>query len=145
MNDHMYIANHGGMCCGIKHIFQMGTSPNAVDSRIEQSTAKRPNTRDVSYIPAESSDNFYHLDAPSETKLERLKRYINFLSERRPSHIVEVVISESKWEHQNQIAWMPVLEELGFKKVSRAFNSNSGNTVHIYHLILLEGKVCEHD
>lgn len=41
----------------------------------------------------------------------------------------------------DQRMWFPVLEELGFKRVSVVQNSNSGNIVTVFHLVMEGGKI----
>ena len=52
---------------------------------------------------------------------------------------LEVFTDDSTYEplfSYDQSKWAPFLEERGFKMVTRFPNSNSGNYVHVYHLVM---------
>jgi len=51
----------------------------------------------------------------------------------RPSGIIEIVLVDSKWEAQ-KTHWGEFIEGLGFKLVNEHLNSNSSNTIYVYHL-----------
>lgn len=126
------LAYHGGKCCGIKTIYGFEENPDELELAL---TATPPTDHDILYNNVQSNMNFFHLAAPEETRLERLDRYIAYVKERRPWHIIEVALAEGSFIHQIE-AWGRILKERGFKLKTSAKNSNSGNTVHIFHLVI---------
>lgn len=129
----MQLVFHGGKCCGIKTVYCMGTSPDEKHEALEK--LARRNNRDQTYGDVSSDMRFFTDDAPEESGKDRLKRYITFMERNRPRNVLEVVLCEfSRCEWQDQTAWVPTLEELGFKLVNRHSNSNSGNFIQIWHL-----------
>lgn len=138
----MRISLHGGNCCGVKHIHELGQYPNT-------KVAARKGTKVTSFGQKHSiygyllssgmndmrtsnskkSCDFFNLAAPQETYAERLKRFVQFIKDNRPNGIIEVIIN------LQQTKWKPILEELGFKSVSSGKNSNTGSTITIYHLV----------
>lgn len=132
----MKITFHGGECCGIRHISGFGTEPNAKLSALE--AIKYPGDRvaeaDTYGLPVSSCFNVYTLDAPEETYVERLDRYLKFLDEFRPQGITEVTLADDGTDYDNQLPeWEPLLLERGFVPVTNCYNSNSGNRVYVYH------------
>lgn len=129
----MQLVFHGGKCCGIKTVYCMGTDPAENQPPLEK-LSKR-NNHDQSYHEVGSGIRFFTDDAPEESGKARLKRYIEFMERNRPRNVLEVVLCESsRYEWQDQTAWVSTLEELGFKLVNRHSNSNSGNFIQIWHL-----------
>jgi hypothetical protein len=130
----MYIKLHGGACCGIKHIHDMGGSPDtklsARDALIDGATSfNRHPVRGVNDAHADTyPEDFFYEEAPAETGAKRLDRLLKFLKKRRPHGIVEIVLTNS------QHLWFPVLEDHGFVKVTTAVNSNTDNTLNVFHL-----------
>lgn len=129
----MQLVFHGGKCCGIKTVYCMGTSP--AETQPSLGKLARRNNHDQSYHEVSSGIRFFSDAAPEESGKARLKRYIEFMEKNRPRNVLEVVLCESsRYEWQDQSAWVPTLEELGFKMVNRHSNSNSGNHIQIWHL-----------
>lgn len=135
----MRLACHGGMCCGIKHIFEMGLYPAFPVPALKEVGS---NTDDISYNFARQDKRFFHPAAPVETHVERLDRYLAFLDSRRPSEIVEITLV-LKGSHA-QTMWVPIIEERGFREVTPeggVYNSNSGNCVGVFHRYTRDGEV----
>lgn len=130
----MIISFHGGMCCGIKHIYDMG-NPDTMCSPI--TATKKRLYHDVNYTYSRQDLNFFTDEAPAETKLQRLDRYLAFLRDRRPGGIVEIVlVAQDDWYWKYSL-WEPLLLERGFVKVGpEVFNSNSDNKIQVFHLIM---------
>lgn len=129
----MQLVFHGGKCCGIKTVYCMGTSPDEKHEALEK--LARRNNSDQSYHEVGSGIRFFSDAAPEESGKARLKRYIEFMEKNRPRNVLEIVLCESsRYEWQDQTAWVSTLEELGFKMVNRHSNSNSGNHIQIWHL-----------
>ena len=146
----MKITHHGGGCCGIKQICSLGYSPDefmyGFDAPKDSDAAKRYANEDARGGAVESDRNIYWFSRPGETAGERFDAYLDFLRKHRPCSLVEVTIVPYEdsvrfpddahcWEEYQQ-EWVPFLEERGFKCVARVANSNSGNHVEVYHLIL---------
>lgn len=119
----MYMTYHGGRCCGIKHIWGMVDGPNTV--LIEQ-------TKPVDANSGWSHHQYNH-PRPRETAAKRLDAMIAFARMNWPEHIIEVVCADTPYQKQAQ-NWNDALIERGFKEVNRNINSNSTNTVVVYHL-----------
>lgn len=131
------LVNHGGKCCGIKTIYGFGQYPD--DTSDSLPTLVSPNNLDIMYGDVSSNGRFFHLSAPEETTKHRLDRYIEYVRELRPKHVIEAVLYSNSHRHAMcQEAWFPVLEDRGFKEVTAAENCNSGNTIHIFHLVISE-------
>lgn len=128
----MQLVFHGGKCCGIKTVYCMGTSP--VEKHESLVALSRRNNSDQTYGEVGSGMRFFTDSAPEESGKDRLQRYITFMERNRPRNVLEVVLCESSSDWQNQTAWVPTLEGLGFKMVNRHSNANSGNFIQIWHL-----------
>lgn len=123
----MPIYLHGGKCCGIKQIFQLGCDPeDEADEKAETPPAPYEGSSHIN-----SPVDFFHPAAPEETTGERLDRYLAFIKEKRPKGLVEVVLSSYQFA-----GWRKPLEKLGFTKVSAFKNGNSGNPCEVYHLVM---------
>lgn len=117
---------HGGKCCGIKHIQGLGWSPN--ETIVRKKKTRPLKSEASSYM--NSTRPFFCDSAPAETYEKRLDRIIDFIEAKRPKGVIEVVLSDSQL-----ILWRSKIEARGFELVTKAKNSNSGGTIHIYHLI----------
>lgn len=134
----MMISLHGGICCGIKHIHNLGGYPEgnlaARDALPEDKTSFFPNALRSASTDMRSSDrakshlDFYNEAAPLEKGHERFSRMVAFMKEHRPHHMIEVVLSG------NQTAWHKYLKAHHFRKVSEFYNSNTGATLTVWHL-----------
>lgn len=120
----MRLILHGGKCCGIKHIYDLGYSAMDME-RAKRETTELPD-EGARYMS--SVRPFFYPAAPAETKGARLDRYLAFLDENRPRGVCEIILSD--WQ---LVGWRSFIESRGFKLVNKCKNSNSGNTIHIYH------------
>ncbi len=134
----MYLGYHGGKCCGIKTIWHLGTKP---EHEVTPVSKKEDKSLDQCGDDVQSDYPFFFRAAPEESAVNRLDRYIKFLKEKRPSGLVEIALAESQYNWVDQSAWFPVLEERGFKQVVRFKNSNSGNWVRVFYLVIEDGEV----
>lgn len=75
---------------------------------------------------------WYYPKRKRETIGDRLKAYIKWADSDRSGQVLEIVLGLEDW---NQKAWIPFIEKLGFKLVTLFENSNSGNTVGIWHRV----------
>ena len=128
----MQLAFHIGKCCGIKTIWGMGVNPLGDEYALPELSGKVQHDRMGAAV--DTNLRFFHEEAPQESKLKRLDRYLKFVRRERPQHIVEIVLAESAYYHADQSAWVPELEARGFRLVNSCMNSNSRNTIHVYHL-----------
>lgn len=125
----MELFTHGGKCCGIKTIFSVGYDPeNAIENAIEN--AKRYP------VDHRGAYQWFKGKAPTETSVQRLKRFVEQVRVDRPGHIIEVVTATICDQTKK---WRPHLEALGFKEVTKAKNSNSLQIVSIWHCIVKDG------
>lgn len=132
----MRIGLHGGNCCGIKHINELGYHPtinmSARKGRLTMTSFGQHwsggNNDMISYNPKGKCD-FFNLAAPKESYEARFKRFVAFIKEHRSHGIIEVILNNS------QKAWLPILKELGFTQASTAKNSNTAATIFVHHLV----------
>lgn len=130
----MHIKLHGGACCGIKHIHALGSDPHyqivarkALDPT--KTSFGRRGCTGVNDAHADTyPEDFFNEDAPKETYIDRFDRLLAFVKDNRPHGIVEVVLVSC------QDAWFPLIEERGFKLVTKAKNSNTSAMLHVFHL-----------
>lgn len=145
----MRITHHGGGCCGIKQICMLGCSPDDVMYKTAApehlGEAKGYARRDADGRGADSTTNIYWFERPTEKAGERFDAYLEFLKKYRPCSLVEVTIvpyedsakdDDEEWWEEYQKTWIPFLKKRGFKRVAKFANSNSGNHIEVYHLIL---------
>lgn len=136
---------HSGRCCGITNIYMgdYGCTPDIVlDAKPKRNTIESPLTT----AEVNSREYLFHdKEFPSETALERLDRIINLIVDKRPKGIIEIVLVDyrsfnavlkDKPNPFDQVRqWEELILERGFQKVTECKNSNSGNRMHVYHLI----------
>lgn len=137
----MKLVFHGGKCCGIKTIHGMGSQPfpdktEGAIEYFEPALTALDKDRRHDKVGAEVSSDlmFYHLSAPKESKVDRLDRYLEYVKKYRPSGVVEIVLAKGLQTWVDQMAWEPELVKRGFKLVNKCLNSNSRNTIYIFHL-----------
>ena len=138
----MRMSFHGGMCCGIKHIFELNFG--GLDDLCDALPEVRKNNSDCSYYWTQQDERVFTDAAPAETKLKRLDRYLEWLKLHRPSGIVEITLVTPTHGSYSQLVWVPVLKERGFREVTPeggVYNSNSGNYVRVFHLYTKNGVV----
>jgi hypothetical protein len=130
----MRLLFHGGKCCGIKTLYDFGfDGPDALVGAVE---AKKETNKDEYGHDVSSEEDFFTDEAPKETKLARMDRLIAFCKRRRPAGIIEATLATSYYLEYDQVSqgWPELLKERDFKLVNMNVNSNSENTVHVYHL-----------
>lgn len=131
----MLAAGHGGECCGITHIYGLEDRPGvmAIDDYLGE-------------------DLYAHV-VKQEIASKRLDRLIDSISHDHewvgevsvPNHakkrhgVIEVVLAKSPpgaAYYIDQVRhWHRALTRRGFKLVTKALNSNSGNHIYVYHLV----------
>lgn len=129
--DRAYVREsaHAGDCCGITHIYNFPYSPEAMlyaRSRLSGSGLVKRQKAYPAYF-RDGNDEY-----PEQTALDRLKMMISNIEEGnedrlgRKNGIIEIILNDlqEEWE---------VILDLDFIKVSTSYNSNSGNTISVYH------------
>lgn len=136
----MELKTHGGKCCGIKVIHGLGISPAHKEYYGWAIPAKKivsgyhSSNGQGGWEYGRPGENFFLEAAPTgDTYLQRFDRFLDYLSRWRPCGLVEVAVTDA------QSAWFPILETRGFKRVSTFGNTNTGKTIHSYHLVM-DGK-----
>lgn len=125
MTGYFQVNYHGGACCGIKHIWHLPSSPSHELSRKGKHKAG-PNEAAQYY---RGNASFFPIAAPQEKASDRLNRIIDYIKSRRPGGIIEIVLAS--WQ---LLPWREHLKSIGFVEVNKVRNSNSGHTIHVYHL-----------
>lgn len=125
----MHLGYHGGHCCGIKTIRNLGVGPDFIYS----SSLFTGDDRHVDGTTFSTSISFFKGTLPKETNDKRLVRLIYACEEKRKHGIIEVVVSSNLNGFDQHERWKPVLEKLNFKLVNSCLNSNTGNTIFVYH------------
>jgi hypothetical protein len=140
--DSPVIAFHGGECCGVKTIHRLGDDPDDTADELTYDPNQEEGL-DRCGEHVSSSMNMYYIQAPEETYLERVDRYIKWLDAVRPAGIIEIILADDPecckdhdlsdcGDHQVR-HWEALLLERGFVCVSNCANSNSGNRIYVYH------------
>jgi hypothetical protein len=127
INHFFQVHCHGGACCGIKHIWNFPHSPMDF---VNAKTGSNKVYRNEASTYSRGDAPFYNGAAPSEPASKRLKRVIDHVIESRPSGLIEITLTDYQ-----KIQWNNYVTELGFKVVTRFYNSNSKSFVNVYHLV----------
>lgn len=127
----MSLKGHGGQCCGIRHIYNLGASPK--EACINNKNVKEAIDWCNSKYYYEVSEEFVSFSTfvkttECKTNGELFNTMLDQVFEEQESGCIEVVVSEE------QEPWFKFLEKAGFKRVSEFGNSNSGNYCYVYHL-----------
>lgn len=129
---------HGGMCCGIKHIFGFPYFPlYGKEPELLAVSCHNENffdDQDSSGHHVNTQMMVFNLPAPAEPFWDRMDRYLDYLREIRPGGIVECTLAKEKGEWDQIKIFEPGLLERGFKMVNEERNSNSNNIFRVYHL-----------
>lgn len=122
----MKLFHHGGLCCGITYIYGFYAQPE------EEIVSKTASDVDKYFKVVD-----HKLDSrghpiwgilPQEKAIDRLDRYVKAVEAKRPQGIIEVVLVDFQ-----QFYWKQVLLDYGFVQVNKSKNSNSGNTIYVWH------------
>lgn len=131
----MHLGYHGGACCGVKIIHSLGNNPEAVLHPIAK---KEEWEGDLNYVPrhqgqASTTTRFYYPERPAEKAKDRLDAYLKYTKKFIPNGLIEVIVIKHSLDYMDQSKWMPILRRRGFRNVTKFYNSNSGNTVYVFH------------
>lgn len=108
---------HGGECCGIWHIHDMGMSPNNNDVNGRQRITKEERLREL----IESLDGEVIYSDFDDEDDDNDRTYNN-------GRVKEVVLADYQLD-----GWQDKLIEMGFKLVASFLNSNSGNVCYVFY------------
>ena len=129
----MRVNTHGGMCCGVKHIFSFPGNPDWQCSALEGRIVYQGAGPEMD----NPGENFYPGPRDKESGSERLKALLEYVDEKKTSHLLEVILH--KYTATN---WDALLKKHGFRLVTVFHNSNTHNTeLHVYHRVTYNGKV----
>lgn len=122
----MKLFHHGGLCCGITSIYGFYAKP---EHEIASKTASDVDKyfRVVDYKLDSRGCATWEI-LPQEKAIDRFDRYVKAVEAKRPQGIIEVVLMDFQ-----QLYWKQVLLDYGFVQVNKAKNSNSGNTIYVWH------------
>ena len=126
----MELRYHAGGCCGVKTICgffgvpEMPLGPKNAEDRPLYSQDRQKQGWQV-HVSAQ----FYWPEAPQESRIARLQRYINFCKEQCGSGLIEVTLSDLQFPR-----WESVIFAEGFENVAEFVNGNSNRTIRVYHL-----------
>ena len=107
-NRAMTLINHGGACCGMRHIAWMGQGPEDDDG---------PNRRDITKA------------AILDEILETFEREYGLTGVNDSGRVIEVVLTDNQCRGD----WPRHLLQKGFKKVARFRNRNTGNICNVFY------------
>lgn len=123
----MQVLNHGGHCCGVKHIIGFPARPDYQCWALTERTVYQGAGREMDN-PAK---DFYPGPAPAEPGTIRLDRLLEYIDKKKTGHLVEVILSSYVSSH-----WKTTLEERGFVLVTKFKNSNTDMDLHVYHRVI---------
>ena len=126
----MLLLCHGGKCCGIKHIYGFSNHPQIGELPALKGSSE-PAVRYHGGVQSEQAgQQFFIGKAPKETALKRLDRYLRFCQTNQPKGLIEVSLVLGQ-----KNMWEKILLERGFELVQKFENSNTDNTIYLYHRI----------
>ena len=125
-SNYMMPHGHGGFCCGMTHVYNFPRQNPESLVAIRQKTDEQWDQYRRSYVAYSRALNS---NRPQETFRERLIGIVSDIATSRNKGIVEVVLTQ----HQAPY-WEEVLDEIGFRLVTTHTNSNSRNTLYVFHL-----------
>jgi hypothetical protein len=134
-------AGHGGQCCGVTHVYNIPSSPDAMiaERKKKDSFQQSAHLASYPYLYLVTNEGF-----PKQTAAERMAEIVkriecgtedddddDELEHGRPQGVIEVILTDEQLGENRD--WHEVLTALGFELVTETENSNSGNILNIYH------------
>jgi hypothetical protein len=121
----LQMVNHGGHCCGVKHIFGLPSSPTGITPALTKVIVSHGASAEMS-----PGKRFYPGPDPQEPGGVRFDKLLVYLDKCKPQHLVEVVLTSSQ-----KITWEDFLRERGFTLVTPdGFkNCNTSATLYVFH------------
>lgn len=136
---------HGGGCCAIRCIRNLGTEPTAClpeQSSVSNVVRSERWHRDLHGKGLGKKDNLFTCERPKEKAIERFDAAVDYIEGWRRQGLIEVVIrvgyDPDKYDpmppdFNSQKRWIPLLRRRGFRRVNIVKNSNTHAVVHVYH------------
>jgi len=91
----MTIGLHGGNCCGIKIIYNLGPKPEHIEYAKDETTQEHLSADRHGEEVCNPYFNFYWKSAPPEKAIERFDRYLSYIEQVRHYGLVEVTLAVS--------------------------------------------------
>lgn len=112
---------HGGSCCGMRHLYGFPSTPETM----------------VNALPRKSGADMrlYPRPLPKQTGAERFETLMTHIKATQRKVIVEAVLVDMLYNKQ-YTGWKDYLENYGFEEVTSGVNSNTGNTLHVFHYVI---------
>lgn len=141
----MRIVPSNSGCCGVKYIREFPRPDKKMAALLREDWDEYNYEADTTE-PDAPYECLFRGTAPEETAVERLKRFVEFLTETRESGRIEVYLAPVKklrdscddcgcLSHCEQYPlWQPILLDLGWKELPNFHNGNSGNDVGHFYL-----------
>jgi hypothetical protein len=115
------VRRHGGSCCGMSHIYNLGSIYSMGGS--------------PGYAPERDMRKREITEACNRAFANNKRR--GWFRSARGIHLIEAVTAERDGDPFGQTKHIgPILEELGFQKSSEFRNANSGNACVVWHLMM---------
>lgn len=134
----MDVVTHGGQCCGIKtiHGFPYWSSDptNSVIQKLSGRTCPEGLMPDQYDLQENAGTPFRREALPEEKAIDRLDRLIEIVRTHRPSHLIEAVLN-----HIQRPYWEAELLKREFRLVTTHSNSNTLNSIYVYHKVIFRG------
>jgi hypothetical protein len=125
----MDVVNHGGKCCGIKIIHGFHELDWSLDEVSERQEPREFTNHGV-WEYSRPGENFFHGAAPVESTVARFYRLVGYCKEKRPAGLIEIALVTEQLK-----TWRETIEDEGFVEAVSFKNSNSGKTIHVFHLV----------
>lgn len=121
------LTNHGGRCCGVKHLHEFPYAPN--HSVVAYKSGKKDGGNGYTQMN-QPGKAFRYVKYPAQTGLERLKAVLAECKLKQPKGLVEVILPLNVAD-----LWQEHLLELGFEKGPEFVNSNTYSKLQVYYLV----------
>lgn len=127
----MYLSFHGGFCCGVKHLFGFLTSPKTtitINHEFFKKYEDDCNKYSIhDWLINDLIGSLKKNKSGIKTNKDLLKFYIDYIGEGQCIEVCLIQYQKRRWKE--------TLFEFGFKQITTFKNSNSKNTVYVYHLV----------
>lgn len=145
----MRLLRHGGACCGMRQLVGFFSKPDQVFEAVTEPPVTLTSAYSVVKNIADSVMSHEDIvwpsigigkpfemrpaELPKQTSLERLDMLLEHYDKDIKYGVIEAVLATG-WVNNNQLThWRPILEERGFKFVTKCRNSNTHNDLYIFH------------
>ncbi|HPQ09709.1 MAG TPA: hypothetical protein PLQ98_00095 [Bacillota bacterium] len=133
----MDVVTHGGRCCGIKtiHGFPYLNPQTLLPARKAFGDESEDGFTDLCSVASNVGKTFHRPTLPEEPATARLDRLIAFVRQKRPSHMIEVVLNQLQYPY-----WKNELQSRGFRLVTTSVNSNTNYRIYVFHKAIYKGE-----